>query len=89
LAVNAQIAAAYVGSAQQLPQDALHLLCQPIETIIEYPLESKQLWLDLIQVAQQRQQQHKFSQYHNKQRLMVTWLQTATHPAPTNTTQSD
>jgi len=79
--VNTQIAAAYTGRAQQLPRDALHLLQSPVETVLQYPLASKQVWLELIQAAQQHQQQHEFGRYHSEQWFMVTWLQTATNPA--------
>jgi len=53
-AVNDQISQAYDGGAQQLPRDALHLLRTPKETILQYPLESKQLWLKSVHTAQQR-----------------------------------
>jgi len=52
-AVNAQIEAAYKGGAQQLPWDAFHLLKTSKTTVLQYPLESKQLWLASIQAAQQ------------------------------------
>jgi len=86
-AVNNQIViAAYASRAQQLPQEALHLLRSPIVTILEYPLDLKQLWLALIHTAQQQHQQHEFSRYHSEQQFMVTWLQTTLHPDTTNTT---
>jgi len=88
-AVNDQIVEAYASGAQQLPRDALHLLHSPIVTILEYPLDSKQLWLESIHVAQQCRQQHEFGRYHSEQRFMVMWLQTSSHPEMTNTTQSD
>jgi len=52
-AVNAQIEAAYKGGAQQLLCDALHLLHNSKTTVLQYLIESKQLWLESIQAAQQ------------------------------------
>jgi len=66
-AVNAQIAEAYMGGAQQLPQDALHLLHNPQAMVLQYLTESKQLWLASIHVAQQCRQHHKFGWYHSEQ----------------------
>jgi len=69
--VNAQIAAAYASGAQQLPRDALHLLQSPVQTILQYPLALKQVWLKSIQVAQQHWQWHKFGRYHSEQWFIV------------------
>jgi len=52
LLVNNQIKALYAGGAQQLPRDALKFLRQPVETILQYPLASKQIWLDAVQTTQ-------------------------------------
>jgi len=53
LAVDAKIAVLYEGGAQQLPRDALKFIRTPKETVLAYPLASKQLWLELVKVAQQ------------------------------------
>jgi len=87
--VNAQIEAAYKGRAQQLPRDALHLLHNPKTMVLQYPIESKQLWLTSIQAAQQCQRHHRFGWYQGKQHFMIMWLQTATNPNMANNTQSD
>jgi len=52
LLVNKQISMVYDGRAQQLPCNALKILRQPIETVLQYLLASKQLWLESIQAAQ-------------------------------------
>jgi len=52
--VNNKIKALYTGGAQQLPQDMLKFLWQPMETILTYSLASKQIWLDAVQAAQSR-----------------------------------
>jgi len=88
-AADNQITWVYDGRAQQLPQDALHLLRTPKETVLQYTLESKQLWLESVHMAQQWQQTHKFGNYISKQQFMMTWLQTAVHPNMTSNTQSD
>jgi len=54
LAVDDQIHQAYEGGAQQLPRDALHLIQTPKATVLQYPLELKQLWLESVHVAQKR-----------------------------------
>jgi len=87
-AVDDQISQVYDGGAQQLPRDALHLLRTPKETVLQYSLESKQLWLKLVHISQQRRRTHEFGKYHGEQRFMRTWLQTAVPTSKSNTTQS-
>jgi len=57
---NDKIKALYDGGAQQLPQDALKFLRQPMETILQYSLASKQMWLEAVQIAQERRQRHEY-----------------------------
>ena len=76
--VNEQIKKLYVGGAQQLPRDALKFLHQPMDTILKYPLTSKQIWLDAVQLAQTRRQRHEYGKYLGEQRFMATWLLSAT-----------
>ncbi len=52
-AVNEQIQWVYARGAQQLPCDALHLICMLKETVLHDPLESKQLQLASVHAAQQ------------------------------------
>jgi len=54
--VNDKIKALYAGGAQQLPQDVLKVLWQPMETILTYSLASKQIWLIVVHAAQSRWQ---------------------------------
>jgi len=51
--VNDRIKELYAGGVQQLPWDALKFLQQPLETVLQYPLASKQIWLDAVKTAQQ------------------------------------
>ncbi len=67
LAVDEQIQQAYDSGAQQLPCDALHLIRNPKDTVLQYSLESKHLWLALVHAAQQHRQVHEYGQYHSKQ----------------------
>jgi len=76
--VNEQIKTLYAGGAQQLPRDALKFLQQPMDTILKYPLASKQIWLDAVQSAQTRRQRHEYGKYLGEQRFMATWLLSAT-----------
>jgi len=84
LAVNDWIVAAYSSSAQQLPQDALHFFQQLIAVVLQYPFESKQPFLESVQVVQQQHQHHKFGQYLSEQHLMARWLQSANKQNSTN-----
>jgi len=52
-AVNAQITRLYEGGTQQLLRDVLKFLKTPKETVLSYSLTLKQLWLELVKVAQQ------------------------------------
>ncbi len=51
--VDDRIKELYAGGVQQLPWDALKILRQPLETVLQYPLASKQIWLDAVQTVQQ------------------------------------
>ena len=57
--VNDQIKELYARGAQQLPGDALKFLRQLLEMVLQYSLASKQIWLDAVQMTQQRQQIHE------------------------------
>jgi len=87
--VDDQIKELYAGGAQQLPWDALKFLRQPVETILQYPLASKQIWLDAIRTAQQRRQQHEYGRYLGEQCFMVTWLRSAHNNSTPVETQPD
>ena len=87
--VDDQIKELYAGGAQQLPRDALKFLRQPVETILQYPLASKQIWLDAVRTAQQRRQQHEYGRYLGEQRFMVTWLRSAHNNSTPVETQPD
>jgi len=51
--VDDQIKELYAGGVQQLPRDALKFLWQWLETVLQYPLASKQIWLNAVHTAQQ------------------------------------
>jgi len=51
--VNQQIMVLFAAGAQQLPCDALHFLQTPLETVSQYALAYKQLWLESVNTAQQ------------------------------------
>ncbi len=76
---NDKIKALYDGGAQQLPRDVLKFLRQPMETILQYSLASKQMWLEAVQIAQERRQRHEYGRYLGEQRFMVTWMLSATN----------
>jgi len=50
--VNEQIKKLYAGGAQQLPRDVLKFLRTPKEVVMQYPLASKQLWVESVTTAQ-------------------------------------
>jgi len=75
--VNKQIKKLYAGGAQQLPRDALKFLCTPKEVVMQYLLAPKQLWVESVTTAQQRQKVHDYGKYLSKQQFMITWLNTA------------
>jgi len=65
--VNQQITKYFAGGAQTLPRDVLHFLQTLKATVLQYPLASKQLWLESVVAVQKRWRHHKFSQYLGKQ----------------------
>jgi len=75
--VDDRIKALYAGGAQQLPRDALKFLRQPLATVLQYPLASKQIWLDAVNTAQQQRRRHEHGRYLGEQRFMATWLASA------------
>jgi len=50
--VNEQIKKLYAGGAQQLPHNVLKFLHTPKEVVMQYPLASKQLWVESVTTAQ-------------------------------------
>jgi len=61
--VDAQVCKLYNGGMIQLPHDTLHFLNSMIETILAYPLQLKQQWVEMVQAAQERQKQHEYGAY--------------------------
>jgi len=50
--INRRVKEAHLGGSQGLPRDAVHLLQQPKEQVLNWPPNTKQQWLDSIVAAQ-------------------------------------
>jgi len=87
--LNDQITALYAGEAQQLPCNTLKFLQTPKEVVMQYPVASKQLWVELVKTAQQCRKVHDFRKYLGKQQFIITWLSTATQISTPQTAQPD
>jgi len=48
---NHRIEEAYLRGSSSLPRDAVHLLNRPKEQVLQWPLTTKQQWLDSLEVA--------------------------------------
>jgi len=64
--IDEQITLLYTGGVQQFPRDALKFLSTPLDTVLNYILASKQLWVESIKAAQQWCQHHEFGKYLSK-----------------------
>jgi len=87
--VNDQIVELCTGGSQQLPCNMLKFLRTPKELVMQYPLASKQLWVESVNTAQQCRKVHDFGKYLGKQQFMTTWLSTATQISTPQTAQPD
>jgi len=71
---NDQIHMVYQQGSTTLPQDALALLCEPLNTQLQKPLATKLLWLQTIQATQERKLRHDHGAMAGEQRIMQRFL---------------
>jgi len=71
---NCQIEEAYLSGSGGLPRDAVHLLQRSKEQVLQWPLTTKQQWLDSLEVAKKQWQQSNQDPLAGERALMVTWV---------------
>jgi len=73
-AVNDQIKQIYASGLGQLACADFGLMRNSVDQQIQLPLQTKQLWVDLIPVAIHRKQLHEHGAMVGEQQLMETWV---------------
>jgi len=71
---NSRIEEAYLSSSSRLPRNAVHLLNWPKEPVLQWPLTTKQQWLDSLEAAKQRWEQANRDPLAGKRALMAMWV---------------
>jgi len=72
--INRRIVEAFLHGSSGLPRDAVHLLNQTKEQVLQWPLTTKQQWLDSLAAAKRRAERANRDPLAGERELMERWV---------------